>query len=245
MRRRGSWSRARRCRRRFEISRSTTTTRRPSAATACRSRTGCAAASRPAPRRPCGAASPWPSLARRVDGGAIDASTAWRRRPRHRRDASTQNPSPHRRRRRGPRHPRNKRPRGGARRRAGARRRRPWPREFVARVRIIARPRPAARSYASMASRETHTETRHKKTTQVPAPKPRSGPPANWASTTTVAPKQKTKRPSTKMHDGPVTDFVVLDQPRVALRGPVAREIATAPTGRRQVFVWLSIGKAT
>ena len=91
----------------------------------------------PCPAPPVRRSVPWPSLARRVDGGA---SMAWRRRPRHRRDASTQNPSPHRRRRRGPRHPRNKRPRGGARRRAGARRRRPWPREFVARVRIIAAP---------------------------------------------------------------------------------------------------------
>ena len=179
----------------------------------------------PCPAPPVRRGVPWPSLARRVDGGA---SMAWRRRPRHRRDASTQNPSPHRRRRRGPRHPRNKRPRGGARRRAGARRRRPWPREFVARVRIIAATRHASTRRAKLrvdgVERDTHRD-KTQKNTQVPAPKPRSGPPANWASTTTVAPKQKTKRPSTKMHDGPVTDFVVLDQPRVALRGPVARKL--------------------
>ena len=89
MRRRGSWSRARRCRRLFEISKSTTTTRRPSAATACRSRTGCAAASRPARRRPCGAASPGLRLrdaltvARRWRGGVGHAIAATHRHKTH------------------------------------------------------------------------------------------------------------------------------------------------------------------
>ena len=96
MRRRASWSRARRCRRLFEVSKSTTTTRRPSAATACRSRTGCAAASRPAPRRPCGAASPglrlrdaltvarrWRGGSRRRRGGVGHAIAATHRHKTH------------------------------------------------------------------------------------------------------------------------------------------------------------------
>ena len=145
----------------------------------------------PCPAPPVRRGVPWPSLARRVDGGASMAwrlaSTAWRRRPRHRRDASTQNPSPHRRRRRGPRHPRNKRPRGGARRRAGARRRRPWPLEFVARVRIIAATRHGRRGAAPEATRrwrrERHTQSQDtKKNTRRSPPRnrgaarPRTGP---------------------------------------------------------------------
>ena len=142
----------------------------------------------PCPAPPVRRSVPWPSLARRVDGGASMAwrlaSTAWRRRPRHR-DTSTQNPSPHRRRRRGPRHPRNKRPRGGARRRAGARRRRPWPREFVARVRIIAAtrhastPRPKLRVDSFERDRWRRSDTQ--KTRRSPPPnrgaaRPRTGP---------------------------------------------------------------------
>ena len=48
----------------------------------------------PCPAPPVRRGVPWPSLARRVDGGA---SMAWRRRPRHRRDASTRDHTSHRR----------------------------------------------------------------------------------------------------------------------------------------------------